>query len=88
MEWSWDLYARNLLGVLSSAATVFLFLALLAWEWRRMEVLRACREVAAQIKARNESIRAERARKREERRKLAGLADRGMAGALKKLMKG
>lgn len=85
---TFDLIASQLVGVLASAAAVFLFLAILAFEWHRMELLRACREVAAQILARNEEIRAQREKKREERLKLAGLAPRSMAGALKKMMKG
>ena len=88
IELSWDVYARNLVGVLSSAATVFLFLALLAYEWHRMEALKACREVAQQIKTKNEEVRREREVKRDERRRAAGLPPRSMAGALKKLLKG
>ncbi|GEM_PF-4110903 len=88
IELSWDVYARQLLGVLSSAAAVFLFLALLAFEWHRMQALRDCREAARQIKERNEELRRERDAKRDERRRLAGLPPRGMAGALKKLIKG
>ncbi len=86
-EPTWEFYARQLLGVLASAASVFLFLALLAFEWQRMEALRACREVASQIKARNEAIRAEREKRREERRRLAGVPPRGMVGAIRKMMK-
>lgn len=88
IELSWDLYARQLVGVLSSAATVFLFLALLAYEWHRMEALRGCRQAAQEIKARNDEVRREREKQREDRRRLAGLPPRSMAGALKKMIKG
>lgn len=85
VEWSWDLYARQLVGVLASAGSAFLFLALLAFEWMRMETLKSCREVAKEIIERNDAIRREQEKKHEERRKLAGLPPRAVAAIVKKL---
>lgn len=85
---TWDFYARQLVGVLSSVGTVFLFLALLAFEWQRREAVRACREVAKEIVARNEAVRAAQERRREERRRLAGIEKGAAARALKSMIKG
>ncbi len=85
VDWSWDLYARQIVGVLASSAAAFLFLALLAFEWMRMETARACREVGREIIARNEAIKKERETKNDERRTRAGIAPRAIAAVVKKL---
>ena len=85
VEWTWDLYARQLVGVLASAGAAFFFLALLAFEWMRMEAVKACREVSKELIARNEGIRRELEKKHEERRKMAGIPPRAAAAVVRKM---